>query len=84
MTETTIETAAETVAAPSPKPRLKTRYADEIKPALLAEFGFDNVMQVPAVVKVIVNMVSARPRAMRSSSTAPCVTCPRSPARSRS
>ena len=28
-------------------PRLKQRYADEIKPALLSEFGFANVMQVP-------------------------------------
>jgi large subunit ribosomal protein L5 len=37
-------------------PRLKQRYADEIKPALLSEFGFANVMQVPGVVKVIVNM----------------------------
>ena len=34
-------------------PRLKQRYADEIKPALLSEFGFANVMQVPGVVKVI-------------------------------
>src|SRR6476620_4859594 len=38
------------------KPRLKARYADEIKPALLQEFGYANVMQVPGVVKVIVNM----------------------------
>jgi len=37
-------------------PRLKARYAEEIKPALLAEFGFANVMQVPRVTKVIVNM----------------------------
>jgi large subunit ribosomal protein L5 len=37
-------------------PRLKQRYTDEIKPALLSEFGFANVMQVPGVVKVIVNM----------------------------
>ena len=50
MTETTTETA------PSAAPRLKTRYADEIKPALLKEFGYSNVMQVPGVVKVIVNM----------------------------
>jgi large subunit ribosomal protein L5 len=37
-------------------PRLKTRYVDEIKPALRTEFGYGNVMQVPGVVKVIVNM----------------------------
>ena len=37
-------------------PRLKQRYADEIKPALLSEFGFANVMQVPGMTKVVVNM----------------------------
>jgi len=37
-------------------PRLKVRYREEIKPALLTEFGFGNVMQVPGLVKVVVNM----------------------------
>ena len=37
-------------------PRLKQRYRDDIKPALLKEFGFGNVMQVPGLVKVVVNM----------------------------
>ena len=37
-------------------PRLKTRYADEIRPALRSEFDFGNVMQVPAVTKIVVNM----------------------------
>jgi len=37
-------------------PRLKARYREEIVPALVAEFGFQNVMQVPRVVKVVVNM----------------------------
>ena len=37
-------------------PRLKTRYRDEVVPRLRAEFGFRNVMQVPRVVKVKVNM----------------------------
>jgi large subunit ribosomal protein L5 len=37
-------------------PRLKTRYAQEIKPALQQEFDFPNVMLVPGVVKVVVNM----------------------------
>jgi large subunit ribosomal protein L5 len=37
-------------------PRLKQRYADEIKGALFTQFGYDNVMQVPGVVKVVVNM----------------------------
>jgi len=56
MTETTLEAAVDIAAAPAVRPRLKTRYGDEIKPALLAEFGYGNVMQVPGVVKVIVNM----------------------------
>ena len=38
------------------QPRLKTRYREEIVPALREEFGFANVMQVPAVTKVVVNM----------------------------
>ena len=37
-------------------PRLKTRYKAEIVPALREEFEFANVMQVPGVVKVVVNM----------------------------
>ncbi|CAN7167729.1 MULTISPECIES: 50S ribosomal protein L5 [Knoellia] len=37
-------------------PRLKQRYADEIRSALLEQFGYANVMQVPGVVKVVVNM----------------------------
>jgi large subunit ribosomal protein L5 len=37
-------------------PRLKVRYREEIVPALKAEFDFSNIMQVPGVTKVIVNM----------------------------
>jgi len=37
-------------------PRLKTRYRAEILPALLEEFSFDNVMQVPGLTKIVVNM----------------------------
>jgi large subunit ribosomal protein L5 len=55
MTETTTATTDQTSEARA-TPRLKARYADEIKPALLSEFGFGNAMQVPGVVKVIVNM----------------------------
>ncbi len=62
MTETTkvaSSAGADAGTAPAPDavtPRMKTRYADEIAPALLAEFSFGNVMQVPRVTKVIVNM----------------------------
>jgi large subunit ribosomal protein L5 len=37
-------------------PRLKARYREEIVPALRDEFGFANVMQVPGMTKVVVNM----------------------------
>ncbi len=37
-------------------PRLKSRYREEIVPALQEQFDFDNIMQVPRVTKVIVNM----------------------------
>ncbi|PPK69538.1 50S ribosomal protein L5 [Actinokineospora auranticolor] len=37
-------------------PRLKTRYREEIKGALKGEFDYANVMQIPGVVKVVVNM----------------------------
>jgi large subunit ribosomal protein L5 len=39
-----------------PLPRLKQRYRDEIVSALRDEFQIGNVMQVPTVTKVIVNM----------------------------
>ncbi len=47
MTETT-----ETRVAP----RLKTRYRSEIKPALNEQFGYANVMQIPGLTKIVVNM----------------------------
>src|SRR5215831_470507 len=37
-------------------PRLKERYHSEIAPALREEFKYANVMQVPALVKISVNM----------------------------
>ncbi|WP_043440635.1 MULTISPECIES: 50S ribosomal protein L5 [Arthrobacter] len=37
-------------------PRLKARYASEIKGALQEEFSYANVNQVPRLVKVVVNM----------------------------
>ncbi len=37
-------------------PRLKTRYREDIVPALRDEFGFANVMQVPGLTKIVVNM----------------------------
>ena len=33
--------------APAPMPRMKQRYQEEVVPAMMKEFGYDNVMQVP-------------------------------------
>ena len=37
-------------------PRLKARYREEIIPELQKEFGFGNIMQVPGLTKIVVNM----------------------------
>ena len=37
-------------------PRLKERYREEIVPALMEEFGYKNIMQVPRLNKVVVNV----------------------------
>jgi large subunit ribosomal protein L5 len=47
---------ATAVAEPAPVPRLRERYQSEIAPALREEFGFANVMQVPTLTKIVVNM----------------------------
>jgi large subunit ribosomal protein L5 len=38
------------------KARLKARYREEIVPGLQSDFGYSNIMQVPTVTKVVVNM----------------------------
>ena len=38
------------------KARIKARYREEIVPGLQSEFGYSNIMQVPTVTKVVVNM----------------------------
>jgi large subunit ribosomal protein L5 len=53
MTVTTDETTA---SSPRPSPRLKERYRSEIIAALRDEFRYANVMQVPALTKIVVNM----------------------------
>jgi len=37
-------------------PRLKQRYRDELVPAMIKEFGYENIMQVPRIEKVSVNI----------------------------
>ncbi len=46
---------AGTAEAPA-VPRLKTRYREEIAPELRKEFSYGNAMQVPGLVKIVVNM----------------------------
>lgn len=36
--------------------QLKERYQEEVVPALMKEFGFDNLMQVPRIEKIVVNV----------------------------
>jgi len=44
------------MAEPAYIPRLKTQYFDEIRSALVEEFGYKNPMQVPGLEKVVLNM----------------------------
>ena len=50
-----MSTTTEAPQAPA-RPRLRERYLTEIKPGLREEFGYSNVMQVPALKKIVVNM----------------------------
>src|SRR4030081_1049126 len=43
-------------ATSAPRARLKTRYEEEIRPALIKRFGYSSVMQAPHVEKVTLNM----------------------------
>ena len=45
-----------TMTDTAPPARLKTRYLEEIRPALLERFGYSSVMQAPKLVKITVNM----------------------------
>jgi large subunit ribosomal protein L5 len=60
MTDTTVEggvdQAVDSVTEEKITPRLKTRYREEIVPALRTEFEIGNIMQVPGLTKVVVNM----------------------------
>jgi large subunit ribosomal protein L5 len=60
MTDTTVESdvdqAVDSATEEKVTPRLKTRYREEIVPALRSEFEIGNVMQVPGLTKIVVNM----------------------------
>lgn len=45
-----------TQAPPSGRPRLRQRYDTEVRAALKAELGLANIMQVPRLEKIVINM----------------------------
>jgi large subunit ribosomal protein L5 len=47
---------AETTTQESPQPRLKQRYREEVVNAMRDDFGYANVMQIPGLTKIKVNM----------------------------
>ena len=56
MTEINSDAAAERSAERGAAPRMKARYREEIIPAMREQFGYANVMQVPGLTKIVVNM----------------------------
>ena len=48
--------ATTTPAQSTGRPRLQTRYREEIIPAMQEQFQYANVMQVPGLTKIVVNM----------------------------
>jgi len=55
-TEATPSKPARPSSSAPTTPRLKVRYREEILPALRSEFEIANVMEVPGLVKIVVNM----------------------------
>lgn len=47
---------SENGSQPRPMPRVKEQYRQEIVPAMMKEFGYKNVMQVPRLAKAAVNI----------------------------
>ena len=45
-----------TTTETNPIPRLKTKYETEIRDALKEQLGFGNIMQVPRLEKIVINM----------------------------
>ena len=37
-------------------PRMKKHYEDVVRPAMIEEFGYKNVMEVPTIEKIVINM----------------------------
>jgi len=51
-----MSTSTTAAAEARPLPRLKQRYREQIVPGLREQFGYTNVMQVPGLTKIVVNM----------------------------
>ena len=56
MTEINDNAAAERAAEKGVSPRLRAHYRESIVPAMREQFGYANVMQVPGLTKIVVNM----------------------------
>ncbi len=56
MTDSMTEINENAAAEKSSSPRLKSHYRQEILPAMREQFGYANVMQVPGLTKIVVNM----------------------------
>ncbi|HDZ77052.1 MAG TPA: 50S ribosomal protein L5 [Candidatus Omnitrophica bacterium] len=41
---------------PKTQNRLKEKYITQVKPAMMSEFSYKNIMQVPKLVKIVINM----------------------------
>src|SRR3954454_13601083 len=49
-------TESSTTAGTAARPRLQTRYREEIIPAMQEQFQYSNIMKVPGLTKLVVNM----------------------------
>jgi large subunit ribosomal protein L5 len=56
MTEAMTDINSDKAAEQGAGPRMKARYREEIIPAMREQFGYANVMQVPGLTKIVVNM----------------------------
>jgi len=48
--------AKATASAPRPRPRMKERYLSELRASVQSELGLGNVMEVPRLEKIVINM----------------------------
>jgi len=55
-TENTAANGSAVLDDPFQTPRLKAKYIKEIRPALREQFGYKNIMEIPKVEKITVNM----------------------------